>query len=410
MGSSAKIPTWTTSVPAAWPDAPAVLTVSTLSAIEACPRRWALGEARYPELWSGRGYPPRLHPWALAGSVVHLALETIVGALASSGCSSLGDEEALVVLRDLGGYTTVLNDCIGRVLGRHADNPRAENLMDMASRTLRGQVPELRSRTQTMLSWVQLPRVRRPLVSNRGTKRRGPLPAGVYSECHLNARRLKWKGIADLLVLTSDTCQIIDFKTGAPDEGHRFQILVYALLWSQDLELNPHQRPASRLVLSYTSGEIEMAAPTEAELEDLEKQVVSRTTAALKAVSETPPEAKPSQENCPRCDVRHMCEEYWTGDTQRLMAQSTDQRWGTDVEIRITGPHGPTSWDAVIAHCPNAMPGQPFLLRADNRQLALSGGTRIRLLSVRLSEESEGDPQSVLIGTLGAAGEIFLIP
>jgi hypothetical protein len=51
---------WTSIGPAAWPDPPAEMTVTTLAEIEACPRRWTLGAAHYPALWTGRGYPPRV--------------------------------------------------------------------------------------------------------------------------------------------------------------------------------------------------------------------------------------------------------------------------------------------------------------------------------------------------------------
>jgi hypothetical protein len=71
MGLNAKVSIWTAAAPAAWPAAPAEMTVTTLGGIESCPRRWALGAAHNPELWSGRGYPPRVQLGALSGTVVH---------------------------------------------------------------------------------------------------------------------------------------------------------------------------------------------------------------------------------------------------------------------------------------------------------------------------------------------------
>ena len=50
---------WGIDLPTAWPDAPQLMSVSTANEIEACPRRWLLGNAPYPSLWSNRGYPPR---------------------------------------------------------------------------------------------------------------------------------------------------------------------------------------------------------------------------------------------------------------------------------------------------------------------------------------------------------------
>jgi hypothetical protein len=45
----------------------------------------------------------------------------------------------------------------------------------------------------------------------------------------LRAKSIGWKGKADLLVLADDACEITDFKTGAADEAHKFQVRVYAM-------------------------------------------------------------------------------------------------------------------------------------------------------------------------------------
>jgi hypothetical protein len=118
-------PIWSVAGPAVWPEAPAEMTVTTLVEIEACPRRWALGRAAYPGLWSGQGYPPRVQLGALAGSVVHLTLEIITTRLIAAGCPSIHSPIATKTLRDLGGFTKVVNDCMDRVLKRLATNPRA---------------------------------------------------------------------------------------------------------------------------------------------------------------------------------------------------------------------------------------------------------------------------------------------
>src|SRR5690348_5755829 len=110
------------------------MSVSTHADIEECPRRWALGAAQYPDIWSGRGYPPRLQVAALAGSVVHLALELITKQLTVAGVPSLTDPSATQVLRELGGYTRVVEDCVDRLLRRFSDNPRALPLMEHAQR------------------------------------------------------------------------------------------------------------------------------------------------------------------------------------------------------------------------------------------------------------------------------------
>src|SRR5579864_5803873 len=146
---------WRVRPPSVWSKPPTEMTVSALKEIEACPRRWALNAATYDGLWAGRGYPPRLRLGTLGGTVIHLALETVLDALAASGCGSTADPAAVGVLRSIGGYTKVLNDCIGRTLSSFADNPRAVRLLEATERALRGQLPKLRTATQTLAARAQ---------------------------------------------------------------------------------------------------------------------------------------------------------------------------------------------------------------------------------------------------------------
>ena len=225
---------WDTRPPAAWPEAPSEMTVTTLLEIESCPRRWALLAAAYPGLWSGRGYPPRVTLAALGGTVVHLALERITKALVEAGCGSVQDSAAVEVMRTLGGYTKIIGDCIQAVQARAATNPRTFRVADFINRSLRAQVPDLRARTQRLLSSVRVPDVRVSRAQPRqtgGNAYRAPLAEGIYAELELRVPTLRWKGKADLLVIAPTSCGLTDFKTGAPDQAHEFQLHVYALLW-----------------------------------------------------------------------------------------------------------------------------------------------------------------------------------
>ena len=99
---------WQVSRPSLWPEAPPWMSYSTLSDLEACPRRWALSAAEYPNVWEGSGYPRPPRQAALEGTVVHLSLQKITHALVGSGCASLSDENVISTLRKLGGYTAVV--------------------------------------------------------------------------------------------------------------------------------------------------------------------------------------------------------------------------------------------------------------------------------------------------------------
>lgn len=396
---------WNASAPAAWPDAPAEMTVTTLADIESCPRRWALGAAHYPELWSGRGYPPRVQLSALAGTVVHLALEVITKALVRARCPSLEDPTALRVMKDLGGYTKVVHDCVDRVLKSLTNSPRARRVLEFAARSLRAQVPELRTRAQTLLCRVRLPQIVLRQAEAGVPKVRGPLTAGVFPEIEFRAEGIGWKGKADLLLLSPDACEITDFKTGAPDEGHQFQIRAYALLWSRDADLNPDRRRADRLTLAYGSGDVEVVAPTESELDELEVLLVVRREAAHRAVSRNPPEARPDAQSCRYCAVRHLCVEYWTPETQRRMTQEGEHRRFGDVQVTITGRHGPSSWDAHVEVSPLLDPGQVAVIRATG-DLGVRAGDRLRVLDAAVMLDDEDHSQPAVI-TLGALSETY---
>jgi len=400
---------WDARPPDAWPEAPSEMTVTALLEIEGCPRRWALLAASYPTLWLGRGYPQRVTLAALGGTVVHLALERITRALVDAGCGSVQDPAAVGVMKTLGGYTRIIGDCIEAVQARAATNPRAVRAADFISRSLRSQVPDFRARTQRLLSSVRVQDVRVPRAEPRQTGRpahRSALAEGIYSEIELRVPALRWKGKADLLVISPSSCGLTDFKTGAPDQAHDFQLQVYALLWSRDSELNPSGRLVDRLDVAYSSGQRAVAAPDEARLKEIEDEVFKRRDAAIRSVSHHPPEARPSAEQCGYCAARHLCSDYWNGHLGLLGQQKTDRRFG-DLEVTVTGRHGPASWDAV-ANVSGWLPeGKSVVLRTSD-ELLLQRNQRLRVVDAGITvDEDEAQPAVVTVGVLT---EIYLVP
>lgn len=387
------------------------MSVSTCAEIEKCPRRWALNVAEYPELWSGRGYPPKLQVSALAGIVVHLALEIIIKRLMRAGVCQLSNPCAIQVLRELGGYTRVIEECVEHILKRYVDNPRAVALMEHAQRSLRGQVPKLRSRVQSMLSRFRLPNntFSEPVASNSksgGLSQRRPLVSGVYSEVELCAKSIGWKGKVDLLVLSNETCEITDFKTGKFDEAHEFQIRAYAVMWRLDDELNPSGRIVDRLVLAYESQDVEVAAPSSLEIDEQCRELLVRRQAAEAELATHPPAAHPNTERCRYCGVRQLCDAYWTSAS---LVVTEDKRFG-DIELKITGRHGPTSWDAVVVHGCNLPPKKPALLRIQEQQcIDLKEGAKVRVLDAAIAHDSEDNTAPAIV-SFGLLSEAYYEP
>lgn len=398
---------WRVLTPTTWPGLPAEMSVSTHAEIDECPRRWALGAAEYADLWNGRGYPPKLQVAALAGSVVHLALEIITKQLTRAAVPSLNDPLAPQVLRELGGYTRVVEESVERVLKRFVNNPRALPLMEHAQRTLRGQVPTLRARVQSMLVRLRLPNgapsagaLSAPKTV--GSPTRSPLANGTYPEVEVRAKSIGWKGRIDLLVLGDDACEVTDFKTGAADEAHKLQVRVYAVLWRLDDELNPSGRAVDRLVLAYEGQDVEVAPPSALELDELARDLLARRRASEAALAARPPAARPDAETCRYCGVRQLCDAYWAGATQ---AVSEDGRFG-DIELKIRGRHGPTSWDAVVVRARDLPAKTPVLLRLQ-RPDEFKTGSRVRVLDGALARDPE-DAAAPSIVTLGAFSETYI--
>lgn len=394
-------------LPPSWPSPPAEMTVTAFEEINSCPRRWALSTADYPDIWQGRGYPPKLQVHAVKGSAIHVAVETITKKLILAGCPSVQDPGATNVLKELGGYTKIVTDCLQCVLKRFADNPRGVRLLDSAERTLRGQISDLRMRVQSILARLRLP----PITGGReqgyppSNRARRPLAIGAYPEVELRAPRIRWKGKADLLVLTAEQCEITDFKTGAADQGHRFQVQIYALLWSLDAELNPNRRAVTRLVLSYPTGDVEVETFSDEEFRVFESDLVDRCNTAVEALSAKPPQARPTVEHCQYCGVRHLCDVYWPwSQNARPGELSTDVRFG-DAQLRIVRRHGPLSFDAILDTASGGQIGSSALLRVQE-PLDLRPGSRFRILDAGIAVDPD-DPTQPLIITLAMFSEIF---
>lgn len=407
---------WYTSRPKAWPDPPSLMSFSTLCVLETCPRRWALSSASYPEIWSQAGYPRTLSLAAIEGTAVHMALEILSKAMSDNGCPSVADGSAVKVLKELGGYTVLLERCVENALQAYSGNPRALPALERTRRLLAARIPDLRTKVQSLLSRVRL-ESRNVIdssvdIGQHEHKKRTVLSYGSYAEVELRAPDISWHGYADILTLSATHCEIRDFKTGTPKDEHQFQLIIYALLWWRDRDLNPSARLANRLVVSYDDRDIEIEASGVDVLCSAEEELRKRTTAALATLKHKPPEARPSSQNCSYCNVRHLCEEYWEHHVESRRGDDTSEEQCTDLQIRLSARHGPSSWEVVVESSSSLKTGRSILLRTSNLLFELHPGQRLRLLNIRLSvprEDPLKDECSPVIATIGKGTEIFQI-
>ncbi|WJR32507.1 PD-(D/E)XK nuclease family protein [Mycobacteroides immunogenum] len=391
------------------PDTPRRWSFSSLKEIEACPMRYMLSRAAYPGLGVENGYPRLPSVPALIGDIVHGALEAIVKALVEAGCHSLEAPAAFDVLKNLGGITTVVDGTIKEKLELLADNPRlnAEQRRRLA-RDLDDGVAGARVRVQEYLSRAQfgpqLAGVPAPARSSAAqeyrTTGRQRARLGANTETTVVSEDLRLMGAIDLLVVHTDHAAILDYKTGAEDPSHADQLRMYALLWDLDREVNPSGLPATELKAAYANHDVMITAPTSSELREFEKSIRERIAAADALFDTDVPLAKPSIEQCERCQVRQLCSDYWTSPAVMDPADVEVGEW-FDYEGLVGPPNGIRSlWMMDDAG------RRDLLLRTTPTFESLEQGAMVRILGLRRDEDPEA---STPIATMTARSEVFVL-
>ena len=394
------------------------MSYSTLLNIESCPRRWALGSARYPHIWERAGYPKQINLAALEGLVVHQSLQDITSALVARGCVSLSHEDAVATLRDLGGYTQIILRCLDQVLQHHEENPRVAPVLENIRRKLQSKVGEARTKLQSLISRIQLEsqyKVPRKRLKDSHGAYRGKLPFGSHREIELRAQALSWLGIVDLLTFTESVCEIRDFKTGEAKDEHEFQLNLYALLWAREQDLNPDARLASKLVLSYSDVDLEVPPMDEEELEGFESLLCERTSSALAELAVKPPRASPGPEVCQFCHVRQLCDDYWRSLDRTSSSALSPEDGFKDIQTEIVRDNCDGTWHGIVEIGLGLDAGASILIRSSKYPACLREGQHVRLLNVHVTFP-EDDPlsdkasASRVVATLGATSEVFFFP
>jgi hypothetical protein len=406
---------WMVEHPDEWPSPPGLFSFSSLREVEICPRRWALGRARYSRVWDKNGFPQSVNILALEGDVVHKSVEFIVKNLTDQGCTS--GQKSVGLIKELGGIKKIVEDRIQFVLSGHKDNPRVDRLLEDFRNKLLSRSSVLERKAKKILRKIQLDPKNLGEVSeghspSTSITSRRSLGCGLYPEVSLRASDLGWSGIADLIRISQDTCEIMDFKTGEPKDEHKDQLRGYALLWWRDDERNPSGRIADRLVLSYDKGDIEVPPLGVRDLEIEEQQLRSRIDNARSKLEQHPPGANPATENCKYCSVRPLCEEYW----QWAQGENQDplQSYGY-VQLKLVEENGSYSWKAELESCRELTTGKLVMFRVPDPTslpVELSTGQRVRVLNAHIKEvpgEPDGNIEESILVTATSTSEVFIL-
>ena len=174
------------------------------------------------------------------------------------------------------------------------------------------------------------------------------------------------------------------------DNPRYIQIRIYALLWLRDAELNPAATPAAKLILSYPRGDEVLPGITQAQANELAAELKTRTDRVRESLHAEKLKANLSAEHCGKCQVRHLCPEYWTPMRQKAAPRANGkQMYFDDVELVITQRRGDTVWDAMCSTSDLLLPSAKVMVRiqpiASVIEDQLIPGTRIRLTDALVS-------------------------
>ncbi|NMM24054.1 MAG: PD-(D/E)XK nuclease family protein [Phycicoccus sp.] len=380
------------------PEPPEYWSYSSLKEVESCARRYVLGRATYPNLWAGRGYPQQPNPAALFGDVVHDSLERIIRALVRVGCTSSNSTEAVGVLRELGGYSSVAGQALDSRLASLGGNPRLDTERRARIRqVLEDRIPEMRTAIQGYLQRMTLvPQASGWSSSGDGPPACRPLGAGSHPEVALRADHLRVKGRVDLIAVTAGRADIVDHKTGAQDPSHLDQLLFYALLWDQDDVANEARTPLGTLTAAYPTSEVRIEAPNADEIAAIATQTAHRVTQADERVTAAEPVATIG-EQCAYCAVRSLCDAYWR-DVAPDRPGPSNGLW-FDYEGIVGERNGVKSWWMLDEHG-----GKELLLRTPPGR-PLASGQRVRIIGLRRDDHPDVEAP---VATLTTNSELFV--
>jgi hypothetical protein len=122
----------------------------------------------------------------------------------------------------------------------------------------------------------------------------------------------------------------------------------------------------------------------------MESATAVRVTAADTVTKNTAPIARPSQENCGFCQVKHVCDAYWQAVPPAIVEASIEEWF--DFEGLVLGPHGARSWYVETITEPAAQ----VLVRTVETNLDFPAGKRVRLLGVRRTKDPDDESRLVV--------------
>ncbi len=303
----------------------------------------------------------------------------------------------------MGGISAVIRDQINQAFEIQRGNPRAASLIDYEKARIEPELVRVRNIVKNLISGIRLTGEPPPHGSGKPSSR-GALRPGTYCELTIKNTQLNWSARVDVLSIDSTGCEIVELKSGEFREEHARQLRTYEVLWLSDAELNPSRRPATSLLLIYPNKVVSLPVSTDAELAAKIEEIKSESARVSKDLSDMPPTAQPSAENCSTCDFRHLCDQYWSSS-----APLGNNGMYADVEVLVSKKIGGRHLFVNVERSSKPSVSGELLVSVGNDSLldpgALRIGQRFRLLDCSVHRDAEDR----LTLHLGHFSEAFLI-
>jgi hypothetical protein len=308
--------------PSQWAEPPRIWSSTSIDEIEACPLRWQLLRSRWGEY---ERFPLRPSPAAIEGQIVHDALDRLTRLCGQRGNPPFGSAEFALAINEAEffvGFVVAVEDWQEKLAAHPRPGPpfrlrtSPEELANRSVRMFREQYEPLSGMSASVCE-----------PANSAMTHFGDLlrSKGALSEVRLQHPDLAFLGILDRVQLCDDGVEVVDFKTGRPNEKHRLQLLRYALLWWRTTGEMP-----IRVSAQYLNG-AEFWVVAEAELSALEVDLAATLPQLGDLLLSRPAVSKPSK-SCRTCPVRARCDAGWA------TGQESGQIDGTgDAELVVSG-------------------------------------------------------------------------
>lgn len=405
------IPIWRVTEPTDPARAPEWMSFHVYKDAQRCPLSVALKRSSYRQLWEGPGYPTRPNVAAVSGIVVHDAAEAVLKKFAQAGVTSLMQPPAMAVLRELGGFTKVLDDALVDFFASQNNNPRFEQFREDLLRSLRLKLPQMRATLQALLvshvwpapgSTVNGARKMNSSPEPSKPMQRSPLWDGTFVEVDLQDPVAKWRGRIDVIEIDEHGCAITDLKSGDATDDHQEQLMVYAMLWSEDSDRNPSHLPIQKLQIVYASGAVAVAVPGGPQMKAFRRDLIDATEFVRSALNAAAVPANPSRENCRHCPVKLICQPYW----ESLPRNASDDHLSSN-QVTLIEARGDRAWLARITVSSVLETNQTVIIRNYEGGKAfweeMTPGLSVRLTDAVLSSFDETDTPVINLSMMSEA-------